>query len=155
MAETNPISRGEPWRTLVAEDGHRNSVRCLAEAAGAVAPRGVVQVLHGLAEHIGRYERFAAACSRHGLAVFGHDHRGHGPGCPVPDLGYFADRGADPLCGFPLANRLWHDLLGGMLDLASPHGCVAFPRIFRSSSPGARATPWVAGEARDVSRKRS
>ncbi len=41
-------------------------------------PRGVVQINHGLAEHSGRYHRFAAALAASGFTVYAHDHRGHG-----------------------------------------------------------------------------
>ena len=41
-------------------------------------PRGVLHVLHGWAEHAGRYDRFAGACVEAGLAVYADDHRGHG-----------------------------------------------------------------------------
>lgn len=41
-------------------------------------PRGVVAVIHGAAEHIGRYEAFAGALNRQGFAVTGFDMRGHG-----------------------------------------------------------------------------
>ncbi|WP_185985007.1 alpha/beta fold hydrolase [Aureimonas mangrovi] len=40
--------------------------------------RAVLLVFHGLAEHSGRYERFAAEMSAIGLHVYAHDHRGHG-----------------------------------------------------------------------------
>lgn len=61
-------------------------------------PVAVVQVLHGLAEHLGRYERFARACRERGFAVVGHNHRGHGPHAAAP--GHFADRdGWDKVVG--------------------------------------------------------
>ena len=41
-------------------------------------PRGVLLVHHGLAEHAGRYHRFAEEMASLGLAVYAHDHRGHG-----------------------------------------------------------------------------
>ncbi|MCR9124394.1 MAG: alpha/beta hydrolase [Phyllobacteriaceae bacterium] len=40
--------------------------------------RAVVQINHGLAEHAARYVRFAHALSAKGIAVYAHDHRGHG-----------------------------------------------------------------------------
>lgn len=56
--------------------------------------RGLVQVLHGLAEHAGRYEGLAAGLCGAGLAVVAHDHRGHGHTAPGPDeLGFFGDSG--------------------------------------------------------------
>ena len=41
-------------------------------------PRAVVQVNHGLAEHAGRYARFADFLAARGFHVYAHDHRGHG-----------------------------------------------------------------------------
>lgn len=41
-------------------------------------PRGVVLVVHGYAEHSGRYEALAAALNARGLAVSAFDLRGHG-----------------------------------------------------------------------------
>ncbi|MDH3337647.1 MAG: alpha/beta hydrolase [Gammaproteobacteria bacterium] len=51
---------------------------------------GVIQVVHGLAEHSSRYGRFAAAAAARGYAVCIHDHRGHGNHGDEP--GHFADR---------------------------------------------------------------
>jgi len=52
------------------------------EAQGA--PRGVVQINHGLAEHSARYARFADFLSSRGFHAYAHDHRGHG-GTTAPD----------------------------------------------------------------------
>jgi lysophospholipase len=41
-------------------------------------PVGRVQIVHGLSEHIGRYDLLAAALNEADFSVFGHDHRGHG-----------------------------------------------------------------------------
>ena len=40
--------------------------------------RGVVQINHGLAEHAGRYDRFADFLAARGFHSYAHDHRGHG-----------------------------------------------------------------------------
>jgi alpha-beta hydrolase superfamily lysophospholipase len=40
--------------------------------------RAVLQICHGLAEHSGRYRRFAQLMAGRGFAVYAHDHRGHG-----------------------------------------------------------------------------
>ncbi|MED5621504.1 alpha/beta hydrolase [Ideonella sp. BN130291] len=45
--------------------------------AGSVA-RGTVLIVHGLGEHIGRYEHVAAALTADGWQVAGYDQRGHG-----------------------------------------------------------------------------
>ena len=51
----------------------------------------VVQLVHGMEEHIGRYDEFACVLAKHGYAVVGHDHLGHGQSIASPeDLGYFA-----------------------------------------------------------------
>lgn len=42
------------------------------------SPRGVVQIVHGVAEHMGRYDHFARYLADHGFAVCGEDHLGHG-----------------------------------------------------------------------------
>lgn len=41
-------------------------------------PRGVVQVIHGISEHIGRYEEFMTFLANHDFIAVGHDHIGHG-----------------------------------------------------------------------------
>lgn len=40
--------------------------------------KAVLQITHGMTEHIGRYERFAFDLCSHGVAVAGFDLRGHG-----------------------------------------------------------------------------
>ena len=40
--------------------------------------RGIVQIIHGMSEHIGRYDHFARFLAGLGYVVFGHDHIGHG-----------------------------------------------------------------------------
>lgn len=57
------------------------------------APRAIVLIAHGMAEHSERYDRLAAALTADGLAVFAHDHRGHGRTAAAADHGYFADAG--------------------------------------------------------------
>ncbi|HSI67489.1 MAG TPA: lysophospholipase [Planococcus sp. (in: firmicutes)] len=41
-------------------------------------PKAHVHILHGMAEHISRYEEFAEHLVKNGFAVSGHDQRGHG-----------------------------------------------------------------------------
>lgn len=40
--------------------------------------RKVLQIAHGMTEHIGRYDEFAQSMTEHGIAVAGFDLRGHG-----------------------------------------------------------------------------
>ena len=41
-------------------------------------PRGVVQIVHGMIEHIDRYEGFIRKLNKEGYIVVGDDHMGHG-----------------------------------------------------------------------------
>lgn len=49
------------------------------------APKAVVQIVHGVSEHLGRYEELAAFLNDYGYEVIGHDHPGHGR--TGPELG--------------------------------------------------------------------
>jgi alpha-beta hydrolase superfamily lysophospholipase len=53
--------------------------------------RGVVQIAHGLGEHIGRYAGVIEGLISAGLTVYGNDHRGHGR--TVPSATHFGDFG--------------------------------------------------------------
>lgn len=44
--------------------------------------RAVLQICHGVAEHIARYDTFARYLNGLGIAVVGHDHLGHGLSLP-------------------------------------------------------------------------
>ncbi len=60
---------------------------------GEGTPRGVLQLVHGISEYIGRYDAFARTMARQGWAVVGHDHLGHGRTVRDPsEFGWFADR---------------------------------------------------------------
>ena len=53
--------------------------------------RGVVQIVHGIAEHMGRYDHFARYLNAHGYVVCGEDHLGHGKtGEAAGQFGFFA-----------------------------------------------------------------
>lgn len=64
--------------TLIAGDGVRLHLRHWPAHGSPQAARGTVQLVHGLGEHIGRYEALAEALNAAGWHVAGHDHRGHG-----------------------------------------------------------------------------
>ena len=60
--------------------------------------RGVVQIAHGMGEHIGRYKRLIEALVSSRLTVYGNDHRGHGRTAhSSKDLGDFGEGGFDLL----------------------------------------------------------
>ena len=56
------------------------------------APRGVVQIVHGIAEHVGRYDEAARFLAAHGFLVCGGDHLGHGRTASDGQYGYFAPK---------------------------------------------------------------
>ena len=61
-------------------------------------PRAVIQVVHGMAEHMGRYDEFAQAMNAEGFAVVGHDQRGHGATAgSAAERGFIAEREGWPL----------------------------------------------------------
>ncbi|MBS2025558.1 MAG: lysophospholipase [Deltaproteobacteria bacterium] len=69
-------------------------------------PKAVLRIIHGMAEHCGRYARLAEAFVQQGWAVYAHDQRGHGQTAPAePELGHFADRD-----GFRLLISDAHDI---------------------------------------------
>ena len=54
--------------------------------------KAVVQLVHGMEEHIGRYEEFANFLAKNGFLVVGHDHLGHGRTVKKEDeRGFFTD----------------------------------------------------------------
>lgn len=56
------------------------------------APKAVLQLVHGISEHIGRYDHFARFMASQGYLVTAEDHLGHGYTASTPeDLGYTAD----------------------------------------------------------------
>lgn len=65
-----------------------------------VDTKAVVQVTHGIAEHSGRYDRFARYLAENGYRVYASDLRGHGLSVPQTELGrasihFWADTTAD------------------------------------------------------------
>jgi alpha-beta hydrolase superfamily lysophospholipase len=56
-------------------------------------PRAIIQIAHGMAEHMARYERLARRLADASYVVFANDHRGHGASAEVHGLGDFGPRG--------------------------------------------------------------
>lgn len=116
------------------------------------SPRGLVLLVHGLGEHIGRYAALAARLNEAGWDVAGYDHRGHGasggprgaiaqPHSLLDDLGVVIDA-LRPERPCPLV-LLGHSL-GGLIaarfvaeGLAAPHAAWWRPvDALVLSSPG-------------------
>ncbi len=73
-------------------DGVSN-IRTLIWADDTAAPIGVVQIAHGVAEHIGRYDEFARFLAENGFAVCGNDHIAHGKSAADADFLGICDEG--------------------------------------------------------------
>ena len=101
--------------TFSSSDGIHDvsAIRWLPEGT----PRGVVQLVHGISEYMGRYDSFARYLTQHGFAVVGHDHLGHGKTAKDPtEYGWFGDKDGwkyvleDTHALRELAGKAWPDL---------------------------------------------
>jgi len=136
---------GKPWdgrrgplptllymRTLRTDDGLPLHWRQWTLPLGTRA-RGTVLIVHGLGEHIGRYEAVAAHLNGWGWHVVGHDQRGHGASAGA--------RGDVP-CG----DRLQQDLAVVIDELRRDPQLSAGPLVLLGHSMGGLvAARFVAG----------
>lgn len=86
-----------------------NEYRLPSQTGGAdiyvqsIAPRdtavkGIIQIVHGMAEHTDRYIEVAEYLATNGYAVFMDDHEGHGKSINTEDdLGFFCDKNGNEL----------------------------------------------------------
>ncbi len=69
-------------------DGKTTIHACIWAPEGEI--KGVVQIIHGMAEYAARYAPFAELLNKHGFLVCADDHLGHGQSVNgKDDLGYF------------------------------------------------------------------
>lgn len=93
------------------------------------ASRGVVQIAHGMGEHIGRYDGLVEALVSAGFTVYGNDHRGHGLTALSPaQFGDFGEGGFDML----VEDMLW-------LNRIAKHECPFQPYLLLGHSMGSFA----------------
>lgn len=78
-------------KVVTMNDGHKIFVRIFKPT---VEPIGYFHILHGMAEHGGRYEAFSQLLCEHGYIVVVHDHRGHGKTADLNNspLGFIAEQ---------------------------------------------------------------
>ena len=67
--------------TFLSSDGQTRLHAMLWLPEGEI--RGILQIAHGVAEHVARYDGFARYLCARGIAVAGHDHLGHGKSLPA------------------------------------------------------------------------
>ncbi|WP_017755150.1 alpha/beta hydrolase [Calidifontibacillus oryziterrae] len=81
----------EENRWLTMSDGEEIYIKSWFE--DDIIPKAIVQLSHGMAEHIERYEAFANELVENHIFVYGNDHRGHGKtGEKQGLLGFFAEK---------------------------------------------------------------
>ena len=64
-----------------------NQIHCY-EWSPEGQPVAILQIVHGMAEHVGRYADFAEYMAKQGVVVAGNDHIGHGKSSDSNDWGY-------------------------------------------------------------------
>lgn len=73
-----------------------NLIRTLIWEDDELTPIGIVQLAHGMAEHIARYDDFARFLASNGFVVCGNDHLGHGKSITErSQIGYMGDYNGD------------------------------------------------------------
>lgn len=73
-----------------------NRVHTLIWEDDSATPIGILQLTHGMAEHIDRYDSFARFMASNGFIVCGNDHIGHGKSInDRSEIGYFAPEDGD------------------------------------------------------------
>lgn len=78
-------------KTVPSTDGIHTLRGTLYVPVGEI--KGLVHVVHGMQEHMGRYEPFLRFLAQRGFLCFGYDHLGHGRTANGPEeLGYFAPK---------------------------------------------------------------
>jgi alpha-beta hydrolase superfamily lysophospholipase len=89
----NPVTSNQPF-TLKSAAGTDNDINIYVHRWLPSGPiKAVIQIVHGLAEHAGRYSRLAAALNCLGYAVYASDLRGHGNTATSQEgLGFFAPK---------------------------------------------------------------
>lgn len=74
--------------TFASKDDRRTAIHGVKWLPEEKEVTAVLQIVHGMQEHIERYDEFARYMTDRGFAVFGHDHIGHGDSVADPgDLG--------------------------------------------------------------------
>lgn len=69
---------------------------CVDFAENLKNPKMILQICHGMCEHIKRYKDFALFLEKQGIKVFGMDNRGHGETCEEDEIrGHIADEEGD------------------------------------------------------------
>ena len=83
-------------KRVLSSDGVHELIGKVYRPLGEI--RGYFHIVHGMTEHIERYESFMRELVEQGYLVFGYDHLGHGKTArDDSELGFIAERGGDDL----------------------------------------------------------
>lgn len=86
LADSSALARQSSGRSADSASEPLAGAACsFTPRAPSLRPRGIVQIVHGMSEHIGRYDDFARFLARNGFVVCGNDHIGHGRSVACPD----------------------------------------------------------------------
>lgn len=100
MTETKPLSVERIEHFIGSSDGASQlRVSLWIPYLPEASLKGIVQIVHGMEEHIDRYNDFATFLARNGFVVGAHDHVGHGKSvADARDLGHITiNHGEDVL----------------------------------------------------------
>lgn len=148
--------RNEPTRlngkysTIEAWDSPTGASLCVYHRKAKTKAKAVVHINHGLADHAGRYARFAQKLSAAGFHVYAQDHRGHGATtAPDASQGTFAAKnGWDTvLADIKFVNseiRLKHPKLPILMFGHSMGGMLTYNYLLRWPETINGATVWNA-----------
>ncbi len=75
-------------KTVLSSDGVHSLKGKIYLPEGEI--KGYYQIVHGMAEHIGRYDAFMRDLAGAGYIAFGYDHLGHGKTASKDELGFIA-----------------------------------------------------------------
>lgn len=103
-------------RTFIAFDGHKMYTYFFIPEG---KPKAIVQIVHGLGEHAGRYTEFAERLSKEGFLVCAEDHRGFGRSTVSKDqIGHISDENGH--------NLIIGDMLKLMEHTKSEHNNIPY-----------------------------
>lgn len=78
-------------KEFIVIDPYENHLNTYIWTPGDREPKGIVQIIHGASEHMGRYREFAEYLNSLDLIVIGNDQLGHGKTDPDCEQVYFSD----------------------------------------------------------------
>lgn len=89
MEKVKTMKHDQMWITMT-DDKQVNLHKWYQEGE---QPKAIVQIAHGMAEHMDRYSDFAVFLVKNNVFVYGNDHRGHGKtGKRTGQLGFLAEK---------------------------------------------------------------